>query len=61
VQSFPASLDIFDFGEISVVQNYGQLCTMAFKQDQLWFNANERIPWHDKLDGEDALQKRIHE
>ncbi|KAK1614663.1 hypothetical protein QYE76_020180 [Lolium multiflorum] len=42
-------------------ENYGQLCTMAFKQDQLWFNANERIPWHDKLDGEDALQKRIHE
>ncbi|CAM0947089.1 unnamed protein product [Alopecurus aequalis] len=42
-------------------ENYGQLSTMAFKQDQLWFNANERIPWHEKLDGEDALQKRIHE
>lgn len=41
--------------------SYGQLSTMAFKQEQLWFNANERIPWHDKLDGEDALQKRIHE
>uniref|UniRef100_A0A453N8G6 WDR11 TPR domain-containing protein n=1 Tax=Aegilops tauschii subsp. strangulata TaxID=200361 RepID=A0A453N8G6_AEGTS len=39
----------------------GQLSTMAFKQEQLWFNANERIPWHDKLDSEDALQKRIHE
>lgn len=42
-------------------EGYGQLSTMAFKQEQLWFNANERIPWHDKLDGEDALQKRIHE
>jgi hypothetical protein len=34
---------------------------MAFKQEQLWFNANERIPWHNKLDGEEALQKRVHE
>lgn len=41
--------------------NYGQLSTMAFKQEHLWFNANERIPWHDKLDGEDALQKHVHE
>ncbi|KAG2648386.1 WD repeat-containing protein 11-like [Panicum virgatum] len=41
--------------------NYGQLSSMAFKQEQLWFNANERIPWHDKLDGEEALQKRVHE
>uniref|UniRef100_A0A0A9DQQ7 WDR11 TPR domain-containing protein n=1 Tax=Arundo donax TaxID=35708 RepID=A0A0A9DQQ7_ARUDO len=41
--------------------NYGQLSSMAFKQEQLWFNANERIPWHDKLNGEEALQKRIHE
>ncbi|OEL29402.1 hypothetical protein BAE44_0009580 [Dichanthelium oligosanthes] len=43
------------------VANYGQLSSMAFKQEQLWFNANERIPWHDKLDGEEALQKRVHE
>ncbi|KAK3155963.1 hypothetical protein QOZ80_2AG0101060 [Eleusine coracana subsp. coracana] len=41
--------------------NYGQLGSMSFKQEQLWFNANERIPWHDKLDGEEALQKRVHE
>ncbi|KAL5208008.1 hypothetical protein ABZP36_032443 [Zizania latifolia] len=41
--------------------NCGQLSSMAFKQEQLWFNANERIPWHDKLDGEEALQKRVHE
>lgn len=51
----------FAFSNLSVLQSYGQLSTMAFKQEQLWFNANERIPWHDKLDGEDALQKRIHE
>jgi len=43
------------------VQNYGQLSSMAFNQEQLWFNASERIPWHDKLDGEDALQKHVHE
>ncbi|KAL6888632.1 hypothetical protein ACP4OV_009658 [Aristida adscensionis] len=41
--------------------NYGQLSSMAFKQEQLWFGANERITWHEKLDGEDALQKRVHE
>ncbi|CAL5060395.1 unnamed protein product [Urochloa decumbens] len=41
--------------------NFGQLSSMAFKQDQLWFNANERIPWHGKLDGEEAVQKRVHE
>ncbi|KAG2648387.1 hypothetical protein PVAP13_1NG032305 [Panicum virgatum] len=45
----------------NAVVNYGQLSSMAFKQEQLWFNANERIPWHDKLDGEEALQKRVHE
>uniref|UniRef100_A0A0D9VBZ7 Uncharacterized protein n=1 Tax=Leersia perrieri TaxID=77586 RepID=A0A0D9VBZ7_9ORYZ len=42
-------------------ENCGQLGSMAFTQEQLWFNANERIPWHDKLDGEEALQKRVHE
>nr|CAB3448800.1 unnamed protein product [Digitaria exilis] len=49
------------YASLTIVQNYGQLSSMAFKQEQLWFNANERIPWHDKLDGEEALQKRIHE
>ncbi|XP_006646857.2 WD repeat-containing protein 11-like [Oryza brachyantha] len=44
-----------------VAENSGQLSAMAFKQEQLWFNANERIPWHDKLDGEEALQKCVHE
>lgn len=50
-----------EFRSLIFVQNYGQLSSMAFKQEQLWFNANERIPWHDKLDGEEALQKRVHE
>ena len=50
-----------EFNSLTIVQNYGQLSSMAFKQEQLWFNANERIPWHDKLDGEEALQKRVHE
>nr|BAD10373.1 putative WD repeat domain 11 [Oryza sativa Japonica Group]BAD10517.1 putative WD repeat domain 11 [Oryza sativa Japonica Group] len=44
-----------------VAENCGQLSSMAFRQEQLWFNANERIPWHEKLDGEEALQKRVHE
>jgi hypothetical protein len=50
-----------EFRSLIFVQNCGQLSSMAFKQEQLWFNANERIPWHDKLDGEEALQKRVHE
>ncbi|KAG1346198.1 hypothetical protein COCNU_06G000270 [Cocos nucifera] len=41
--------------------NCGQLNFMAFKQVELWGNANERIPWHEKLDGEEAIQKRVHE
>nr|XP_009381634.1 PREDICTED: WD repeat-containing protein 11 isoform X1 [Musa acuminata subsp. malaccensis] len=40
---------------------YGQLNMMAFKQEDLWGNANERISWHAKLDGEEAIQKRVHE
>lgn len=34
---------------------------MAFEQDELWESANERISWHEKLDGDDAIQKRVHE
>jgi len=34
---------------------------MSFKQEELWQMANERIPWHDRLDGEEAIQKRVHE
>lgn len=35
--------------------------SMAFEQHDLWKNANERIPWHEKLEGEDAIQNRVHE
>ncbi|KAK9102028.1 hypothetical protein Sjap_019282 [Stephania japonica] len=38
-----------------------QLKLMAFDQDELWENANERISWHEKLDGEEAIQNRVHE
>lgn len=43
------------------MQKYGQLNLMAFKQEDLWGNANEQISWHAKLDGEEAIQKRVHE
>ncbi|OMO57761.1 hypothetical protein COLO4_35123 [Corchorus olitorius] len=39
----------------------GQLRLMAFEQEDLWESANERIPWHEKLEGEEAIQNRIHE
>ncbi|XP_065850984.1 uncharacterized protein [Euphorbia lathyris] len=39
----------------------GQLKSMAFRQEELWESANERIPWHEKLDGEEAIQNRVHE
>ncbi|KAK9141734.1 hypothetical protein Syun_011134 [Stephania yunnanensis] len=38
-----------------------QLKLMAFDQDELWENANERISWHEKLDGEETIQNRVHE
>ncbi|KAL2929681.1 WD repeat-containing protein 11 [Bienertia sinuspersici] len=39
----------------------GQLRLMAFEQDELWETANERILWHEKLNGEDAIQNRVHD
>ncbi|KAK6941674.1 hypothetical protein RJ641_027051 [Dillenia turbinata] len=39
----------------------GQLKLMAFEQEELWASAAERIPWHEKLDGEEAIQNRVHE
>ncbi|KAL2228867.1 UNVERIFIED_CONTAM: WD repeat-containing protein 11 [Sesamum indicum] len=39
----------------------GQLKLMAFEQQELWERANERINWHEKLEGEEAIQNRIHE
>ncbi|KAL0427142.1 UNVERIFIED_CONTAM: WD repeat-containing protein 11 [Sesamum latifolium] len=38
-----------------------QLKFMAFEQQELWERANERINWHEKLEGEEAIQNRIHE
>lgn len=34
---------------------------MAFRQEELWGKANEQIAWHANLDGEEAIQKRVHE
>lgn len=34
---------------------------MAFEQEELWGSANERIPWHERLDDEEAIQNRVHE
>lgn len=39
----------------------GQLQLMAFEQEELWGLANEQIPWHEKLEGEEAIQNRVHE
>ncbi|PON63191.1 Guanine nucleotide-binding protein, beta subunit [Parasponia andersonii] len=39
----------------------GRLSLMAFEQEELWANANERIPWHERLEGEEAVQNRVHE
>ncbi|KAK9073807.1 hypothetical protein SSX86_006401 [Deinandra increscens subsp. villosa] len=39
----------------------GELKLMAFEQEELWERANERIPWHEKLEDEEAIQNRVHE
>ncbi|KAG8367427.1 hypothetical protein BUALT_Bualt16G0070700 [Buddleja alternifolia] len=39
----------------------GQLRLLAFEQEELWERANERITWHEKLVGEEAIQNRVHE
>lgn len=44
-----------------MLQSQGQLRLMAFEQEELWETANERILWHEKLNGEDAIQNRVHE
>lgn len=43
------------------VLSQGQLRLMAFDREDLWKSASERISWHEKLEGEEAIQKRIHE
>ncbi|CAH1449108.1 unnamed protein product [Lactuca virosa] len=39
----------------------GELKLMAFEQEELWESANERIPWHEKLEDEESIQNRVHE
>ncbi|XP_054821637.1 uncharacterized protein LOC129320288 isoform X2 [Prosopis cineraria] len=39
----------------------GQLRLMAFDQKELWEGANERISWHENLEGEEVIQNRVHE
>ncbi|KAG7559478.1 Quinoprotein alcohol dehydrogenase-like superfamily [Arabidopsis thaliana x Arabidopsis arenosa] len=39
----------------------GSLRLMAFEREELRTRANERLPWHEKLDGEDCIQKQVHE
>ncbi|KAF8407139.1 hypothetical protein HHK36_006264 [Tetracentron sinense] len=41
--------------------SYGRLKLMAFEQEELWETASERIAWHEKLEGEVAIQNRVHE
>ncbi|CAI0629290.1 unnamed protein product [Linum tenue] len=48
-------------GNTDSLQNQGQLRLMAFQQEELWESANERIPWHEKLEGEAAMQNQVHE
>ncbi|KAI3781932.1 hypothetical protein L2E82_11960 [Cichorium intybus] len=43
------------------MKNDGQHRMMAFGQEELWENASERITWHEKLEGEQAIQNRVHE
>ncbi|CAN8246920.1 unnamed protein product [Cochlearia groenlandica] len=54
----PLSVSEFDQ---SCSMSDGQLRLMAFKQKELWLCANERIPWHERLEGEEAVQNRVHE
>ncbi|XP_031097706.1 WD repeat-containing protein 11-like [Ipomoea triloba] len=46
--------------ERNVVGN-SKLKLMAFEEEELLKCANERIPWHEKLEGEEAIQNRVHE
>ncbi|CAN0900198.1 WD repeat-containing protein 11 [Linum grandiflorum] len=41
--------------------SHSPLRLMAFEQEELWESANERIPWHEKLEGEAAVQNQVHE
>ncbi|XP_010412480.1 PREDICTED: WD repeat-containing protein 11-like [Camelina sativa] len=39
----------------------GSLRLMAFEREELRKRANERLPWHENLEGEDCIQKQVHE
>ncbi|VVB04812.1 unnamed protein product [Arabis nemorensis] len=45
----------------SMEQCDGSLRLMAFEREELWTRANERLPWHKKLEGEDCIQKQVHD
>ncbi|KAF3329331.1 WD repeat-containing protein 11 isoform X1 [Carex littledalei] len=51
----------FEMSAQTSKKSSGQLSGLAFKKEELWLNAKERISWHDKLDSEEAIQKRVHE
>ncbi|CAH8386239.1 unnamed protein product [Eruca vesicaria subsp. sativa] len=53
----PSASGFEKFGSLSE----GQLKLLAFEQKELWLCANERIPWHENLGGEEAIQNRVHE
>ncbi|KAF7838752.1 WD repeat-containing protein 11-like isoform X1 [Senna tora] len=44
-----------------VSQSQGHLKLITFDQEELREIASERISWHEKLEGEDAIQNRVHE
>lgn len=46
---------------LSVWQGKSKLKLMAFEEEELLKCANERIPWHEKLEGDEAIQNRVHE
>nr|GEX29993.1 hypothetical protein [Tanacetum cinerariifolium] len=45
----------------TILVNDGQFKMMAFEQEELWENASERITWHERLEGEQAIQNIVHE
>ncbi|XP_019452543.1 PREDICTED: WD repeat-containing protein 11-like isoform X1 [Lupinus angustifolius] len=42
------------------VLSQGQLRVMNFDREELWKSASERISWHEKLEDEESIQKRVH-
>ncbi|KAE9602295.1 putative transcription factor WD40-like family [Lupinus albus] len=42
------------------VLSQGQQRVMTFDREELWKSASERISWHEKLEDEESIQKRVH-